>query len=140
MSDARERADHWDDDPSIHDDDGLLRRIVAHAGWFSAKDGTLAPPAFLDRTSPLGLVSVHRENLTTHAEIKTRYGPTGLARLIARVPRENEHNVAADPTTTDVSHAVLAPRATLGSNQKRKEAARRIAKAATIIVPVPEPE
>ena len=55
----------------------------------------------------------------------------GLARITAGIARQNDHGVAADPTPGDQSHAVLIP-AVAGS--RRKEAARRIAKAAKIVV------
>lgn len=120
------------DDPNIADDELLWRRIRPE--WIDDKDGTLTSQAFLDRLS--GTPSVNRANLTNREAVLRDYQSMGLAEVEARVPRANEHGVLSDPTP-DPSHALLVPAPSLTSGEKRKQAARRIAKAARIVVPVP---
>ena len=75
--------------------------------------------------------------MTTHAFVLRHHPWMGLAEVDARVPRANEHGVVPDPLPDDDSHAVLVPSAAL-TGGKRKEAARRIAKAARIVVAIPK--
>lgn len=121
------------DDPEIADTENLLRRLVRHAGWFSSKDGSLTALVFLDRN---GLVSVHRRSLTTIERICEAYPNVGLAQITAGVARQNLHGVAADPIEDDPSHALLVASSEL-TGEKRKEAARRLAKAAEVVRAAP---
>jgi len=122
-----------EDDPTIADDEFLLRRLWR--GCIDPNDGTLTALAFLDGRS--GSPSVNRAALTTREKVLSGWPWMGLAEVQARVPRANEHGVIAAPEPDDPSHALLIPSEALAVLKKRKEAARRIAKAARIVVPVP---
>ena len=119
------------DDPSISDDELLWRRIWPEC--IDPHDGTLTAYTFLGGRS--GFASVNRAAMTTQTIVLRDFPWMGLAEVEARVPRANEHGVVRDPLPDDESHALLVPSETL--KKGRKEAARRIAKAARIVVPIP---
>ena len=121
------------DDPAIPDAEALLRRIVRE--WIDPNDGTLIASAFLDRRS--GYVSVNRSSLTTREAVLANTAHMGLAALEARIPRRLDHAVASDPSPDDASHALIVPPASLDTMNKRKAAARIMAKSAQITEPIP---
>jgi hypothetical protein len=122
------------DDPGIPDAEGLLRRVIAD--WVDPRDGTLIASAFLDRRS--GFVSVNRASMTTRDKVLKDYNHTGIAELKAAFPRFIRHAVASDPQPDDPSHALIVPPGDLDTMSKRKAAARQMAKAARMVVPIPD--
>src|SRR5216684_2697113 len=100
------REGPWVDDPAIADEEHLWRRILLEPGWI-APDGRVSSMAFKDRRNPLGLVSVHRANLTSIAKIEATYPDVALAGITAGDARVNSHGVAPDAKPDDESHAVL---------------------------------
>lgn len=82
--------------------------------------------AFKDRRNSLGLVSVHRAELTTRTVIAGRFPADAIVGITAGVARANRHGVAPDPQPEDRSHAVLIP-----PSSGSAAAAKRMAIAAT---------
>src|SRR5262249_1278905 len=117
------------DDPSIANDEILLRRIRPE--WIQHEpDGTIRPGsfAFLDRT-PSAELSVHRAALTQHAPARVPQAFPGdtPAAISAVSVRSLGYALVSDPTPDDPSHALVCPSPTRGH-------ARKIAKKAKWVV------
>src|SRR4051794_33448513 len=122
------------DDPTIADDDLLLRRILPSPLWVVPQpDGTfrVSSAAFLDNLS--GKVSVSLASITSADQVLAAYPTYSLVALRAGVPRTLGHALVRDPTADDPAHALICPPAGRAKAQ-RKADARRMAAAAVWVV------
>src|SRR5688572_26614706 len=77
------------DDPTIADDEPLLRRLLAK--WIVPIEGGWRVSSAAFKSSPDNDVSVFRETRSTQAVVLEGYPDHGLAQIRAEHPRRLEH-------------------------------------------------
>lgn len=120
------------DDPTIHDQDKLWRRI--HEEWLIIDNNTgrvrLKSQAFQNpkdgRPMSVLLADVHRDI----GAIIECYPRHGLVSITAELARELGQRVSRDPTREDLAHAHVSGKKTLGDR-------RKFAKKAKWVIPLP---
>lgn len=109
----------------ILDDDELYRRIHPN---FWKPDGTVSSAMFKQRGGD-GL-SVDFAKLTTIDQTLDGYSSFGLASIAVRVPRQLELEVLHDPLPDNYAHGIVSGKIT-------ESKAKKVARSARIVVPVP---
>ena len=118
-------------EPFVADEEYLWRRLLP--SWITSESvGTprISSIAFIDRRS--GEVSVHRAQYSTKEAALRNHPEHSLAEIVTKIPRSLGHDVVADPTIEDPSHALIRPPEG-ASHGRRKKDAKRMAEASRLV-------
>ena len=98
----------FQNDPTIRDDERLLRRIHPdHVNWDDNGDPNISSAAFRDKELSVNLASVMEEAGREPRDAVRGYAGFGLASVTAAHARSLNQAVARDPTLEEPAHGVV---------------------------------